>query len=184
MVKHFRTIYYWYYWLSASFPILYICRFIWRLVKVMLFPQYINSKQQQRNPPEDKISIIGVLLLESEYRSCKSKPGGLTYLLPMMQLINADVTWLIWSGRKIFINNNLWKSVNKNGLKTAYSPENNINHNQKMLLEYKQITVIHFWPRFPFYFPWKQQKRKGFLLFSRGTKWDIDQKLNRRKYYW
>ena len=30
--------------------------------------------------------------------------------------------------------------------------------------------LTHFWPMFPFYTPWKQQKTKGFLVFSGGIK--------------
>ena len=33
------------------------------------------------------------------------------------------------------------------------------------------IVLIHLWPIFPFYTPYKPMKMKGFLVFSEGIKW-------------
>ena len=43
---------------------------------------------------------------------------------------------------------------------------------KKMLVKQCPLLLKHFWPMFPFYTPWKQQKTKDFLVFSGDVKWE------------
>ena len=38
--------------------------------------------------------------------------------------------------------------------------------------------LIHFWPMFPIYNPWKQQKTFSFLLISSVLKWEHWPEMN------
>ena len=41
-----------------------------------------------------------------------------------------------------------------------------------LIIAILMLIWTHFWPIFPFYTPWKQQKIKGFLVFSGDLKWE------------
>ena len=43
---------------------------------------------------------------------------------------------------------------------------------QVLFLKAQEYFLTHFWAMLPFYTPWKQQKKKGFLVFPGGIKWE------------
>ena len=47
---------------------------------------------------------------------------------------------------------------------------------QEKVFPWLVLSLTHFWPMFPFYTPWKHQKTKGFLVFSRDIKGNIGKK--------